>query len=205
MRRNSSLVTTTHRGDPWPGPGGPQVVGPLPRTAVMVGAGSTPPGVDLDRVAASISSGSLASLAAPGSSSGATPTSGTSSGPPPPPSSRQFGGRIAVAISGAAQNLKSRISNIGATPAPRGESSPPDNRTRGQVREVPIRMEGGDQSSTVNRDSSGGGGVNRTTTEERIIPTNAPHAEHFGFPIRLDKRPLGPRDTPQFAKKQEYL
>ena len=26
-----------------------------------------------------------------------------------------------------------------------------------------------------------------------------------GFPIRLDKRPLGPRDTPQFAKKQEYL
>ena len=82
-------------------------------------------------------------------------------------------------------------------------------------------MEGGDQSSTVNRDSSGGGGVNRTTTEERIIPTNAPHAEHFGkfplnfatlviprvsgFPIRLDKRPLGPRDTPQFAKKQEYL
>ena len=71
MRRNSSLVTTTHRGDPWPGPGsppsqcfpvalcffvhivsfcnllstkaltlcfpgGPQVVGPLPRTAVMV-------------------------------------------------------------------------------------------------------------------------------------------------------------------------
>ena len=71
MRRNSSLVTTTHRGDPWPGPGsppsqcfpvafcfslsivsfwhllstkaltlcfpgGPQVIGPLPRTAVMV-------------------------------------------------------------------------------------------------------------------------------------------------------------------------
>merc|ERR1712083_360123 len=64
MRRNSSLVTTTHRGDPWPGPGA-QVVGPLPRTAVLVGAGSTPPGVDLDRVAASISSGSLASLAPP--------------------------------------------------------------------------------------------------------------------------------------------
>ena len=76
--------------------------------STQVGAGSTPPGVDLDRVAASISSGSLASLAAPGSSSGATPTSGTSSGQPPPPSSRQFGGRIAVAISGAAQNLKSR-------------------------------------------------------------------------------------------------
>ena len=54
-------------------------------------------------------------------------------------------------------------------------------------------------------------------------PTNAPHPEHrdfgmffsilhdgsvdvvAGFPIRLDKRPLGPRDTPQFAKKQEYL
>ena len=63
----------------------------------------------------------------------------------------------------------------------------PPSRTRGQVREVPIRMEGGDQSSTVNRDSSGGGGVNRTTTEERIIPTNnAPHAEHFGkFPLNV--------------------
>ena len=61
----------------------------------------------------------------------------------------------------------------------------PPSRTRGQVREVPIRMEG-DQSSTVNRDSSGGGGVNRTTTEERIIPTNAPHAEHFGkFPLNF--------------------
>ena len=80
-------------------------------------------------------------------------------------------------------------------------------------------MEG--DSSGVNRDSSG---LNRTP-EERIIPTNAPHAEHrdfgmfssllicllvtldvfAGFPIRLDKRPLGPRDTPQFAKKQEYL
>ena len=104
------------------------MVGPLPRTAVLVnlssqlmfisptlpqrnflfdfhlqvGAGSTPPGVDLDRVAASISSGSLASLAPP------------STGPPnqaaPPTTapSRQFGGRIAVAISGAAQNLKSR-------------------------------------------------------------------------------------------------
>ena len=78
-------------------------------------------------------------------------------------------------------------------------------------------MEG--DSGGVNRDS---GGVNRTP-EERIIPTNAPHPEHrdfgmffsllhdgsvdavAGFPIRLDKRPLGPRDTPQFAKKQEYL
>ena len=118
------------------------MVGPLPRTAVMVrpfssipiafaklflhffhithfdaetfvtydlvkvGAGSTPPGVDLDRVAASISSGSLASLAAAtapatGPPNPAQATSG-------PPSSRQFGGRIAVAISGAAQNLKSR-------------------------------------------------------------------------------------------------
>ena len=61
----------------------------------------------------------------------------------------------------------------------------PPSRTRGQVREVPIRMEG-DQSSAVNRDSSSGGGLNRTTTEERIIPTNAPHAEHFGkFPLNF--------------------
>ena len=106
------------------------MVGPLPRTAVLVnlssqlmfisptlpqrnflfdfhlqvGAGSTPPGVDLDRVAASISSGSLASLAPPSTGNpnqAAPPTTA-------PPSSRQFGGRIAVAISGAAQNLKSR-------------------------------------------------------------------------------------------------
>ena len=105
------------------------MVGPLPRTAVLVnlssqlmfisptlpqrnflfdfhlqvGAGSTPPGVDLDRVAASISSGSLASLAT-------APSTGppNQAAPPTTASSRQFGGRIAVAISGAAQNLKSR-------------------------------------------------------------------------------------------------
>jgi hypothetical protein len=70
---------------------GPVVVGPLPRTAVLVGAGSTPPGVDLDRIAASISS-------APA----------TIPNPAPGPPSRQFGGRIAERLSGAAQNLKSR-------------------------------------------------------------------------------------------------
>jgi hypothetical protein len=69
------------------------------------------------------------------------------------------------------------------------------------MREVPIRVES--DSTGVSRESVG---INRSP-EERIIPTNATHAEHrdFGFPIRLDKRPLGPRDTPQFAKKQEYL
>ena len=92
----------------------------------------------------------------------------------------------------------------------------PLSRTRGQMREVPIRVES--DSTGVSRESVG---INRSP-EERIIPTNATHAEHrdfgifsfsnlpficffAGFPIRLDKRPLGPRDTPQFAKKQEYL
>merc|ERR1712083_807477 len=90
MRRNSSLVTTTHRGDPWPGPGA-QVVGPLPRTAVMMGAGSTPPGVDLDKVAASITEQN-------------TMLSNTPVSQP-----RQFGRQLAGVLSGAAQNIKSRI------------------------------------------------------------------------------------------------
>lgn len=112
-------------------------MGPSSRTAVLVGASGTPPGVDLDRVAAAISSSAS--------------TNPTASQPP-----RQLGGRIAVAISGAAQNIKSRyglhqslnptpllrISSMGGAPAPRDESSPPDNRTRTGVREVPIRVEG---------------------------------------------------------------
>ena len=49
------------------------------------------------------------------------------------------------------------------------------SRTRGQVREVPIRVEG--DSSGVNRDSN-------RTTEERIIPTNAEHRD-FGMFSRL--------------------
>ena len=53
----------------------------------------------------------------------------------------------------------------------------PLSRTRGQMREVPIRVES--DSTGLSRESVG---INRSP-EERIIPTNATHAEHRDFGI----------------------
>ena len=71
-----------------------------PRTAVMmVPSATNPPGVDLDKVAASISEQNQTS-AAPVT----VPVSQT----------RQFGRSLAGVLSGAAQNIKSKIAGMGA-------------------------------------------------------------------------------------------
>lgn len=168
------------------GGGTPGMVVQGPRTAVMMGAGSTPPGVDLDKVAASITEQNQMSNSLPVSQP------------------RQFGRSLAGVISGAAQNIKSKIAGIannpgGSSPLVRSSPSPPD--TRGKMREVPIRVEnsyGSNHSVAEPSDRS-----------PQVIPLTVPGAEiqqrEYGYPIRLDKRPLGPRETPNFQKKQEYL
>ena len=110
---------------------------------------------------------------------------------------------------------------MGSAPAPRGESSPPDTRARAGVREVPIRVEGEHrpvlQEERINTNNTG-------QTNEHNFGEDPFTAKYFlspsldlfdmfllaansgpGYPIRLDKRPVGPRETPHFAKKQEYL
>jgi len=163
----------------------PGIVVQGPRTAVMMGAGSTPPGVDLDKVAASITEQNQ------------TPNS------IPVSQTRQFGRSVAGLISGAAQNLKSRIvgiaNNPSSSPLVRSSPSPPDSR--GKVREVPIRVE--------NSYGSTHSVVEPSERSPQVIPLTVPGAEiqqrEYGYPMRLDKRPLGPRETPNFQKKQEYL
>jgi len=208
MKRNSSLVTTARlslgaghpdfiippqglhlRGDKQVktvvGGTAPGIVVQGPRTAVMMGAGSTPPGIDLDKVAASISEQNQ------------TPNS------IPVSQTRQFGRSVAGLISGAAQNLKSRIvgiaNNPSSSPLVRSSPSPPDSR--GKVREVPIRVE--------NSYGSTHSIVEPSERSPQVIPLTVPGAEiqqrEYGYPMRLDKRPLGPRETPNFQKKQEYL
>jgi len=209
MKRNSSLVTTARlslgaghpdflipnqglhlRGDKSIktvlGGGTPGMVVQGPRTAVMMGAGSTPPGIDLDKVAASINEQNLLSSNMPVSQP------------------RQFGRSLAGVLSGAAQNIKSRIAGIASNPGSssplvRSSPSPPD--TRGKMREVPIRIE--------NSFGSNHSVVEPSERSPQVIPLTVPGAEiqqrEYGYPIRLDKRPLGPRETPNFQKKQEYL
>jgi len=209
MKRNSSLVTTARlslgaghpdfiipsqglhlRGDKpvktVMGGSTPGMVVQGPRTAVMMGAGSTPPGVDLDKVAASITE----------------QNSNLNNIPVSQP--RQFGRSIAGVISGAAQNIKSRIAGMTnnpntSSPLVRSSPSPPD--TRAKMREVPIRVENSYGSSHSVAEPS--------DRSPQVIPLTVPGAEiqqrEYGYPIRLDKRPLGPRETPNFQKKQEYL
>eukprot|EP00092_Neocalanus_flemingeri_P025315 GFUD01027450.1.p1 GENE.GFUD01027450.1~~GFUD01027450.1.p1 ORF type:complete len:1384 (+),score=386.42 GFUD01027450.1:293-4153(+) len=169
------------------GGGVPGMVVQGPRTAVLMGAGSTPPGVDLDKVAASITEQTQMSLNTPVSQP------------------RQFGRSLAGVLSGAAQNIKSRIAGIAnnpggsSSPLVRSSPSPPDSR--GKLREVPIRVE--------NSHGSNHSVVEPSERSPQVIPLTVPGAEiqqrEYGYPIRLDKRPLGPRETPNFQKKQEYL
>ena len=101
-----------------------------PRTAVMMGAGSAP-GVDLDRIAASMSEVSR--------------EAGQNSGQQQP--ARHLGRSIAGAFSGVAHNIKSKFVNKGSSPS---SPSPPDSRAK--MREVPIRVEAsgtGDRSPHV--------------------------------------------------------
>ena len=126
-----------------------------PRTAVMMGAGSTPPGVDLDKVAASITeqNSSLSNV--------------------PVSQPRQFGRSLAGVISGAAQNIKSRIAGMAnnpntSTPLVRSSPSPPDSR--GKMREVPIRME----SNTYGSSHSVAEPSDRSP---QVIPLTVPGAE----------------------------
>ena len=103
------------------GVGAPGSVVQGPRTAVMMGAGSvsSAPGVDLDRIAASMSE--------------LNREAGQTSSQQPP--ARHLGRSIA----GAFSNIKSKFVNLGtSTPSP---PSPPDSRAK--MREVPIRLEAG--------------------------------------------------------------
>lgn len=151
------------------------------RTAVMVGG--MPPGtIDLDRVAASISSTSVAGT-----------VEQTHNNP-----RLQFGrstlSSMAGVLSGAAQNIKSKIAGIttGSLTVGSPSPSPPD---RGR-REVPINILVDGESEPQER-------------PPQAIPLTVPGAEiqhrDYGYPIRLEKRPQGPRETPNFQKKQEYL
>lgn len=154
--------------------GGVQVVQGA-RTAVMVGGAVIPPGtIDLDRVAASIANTTVSGGEVGGGG-------GVGGG-----SRLQFGrsfSSVAGVLTGAAQNIKSKIAGMTTTSSSGG---PPSPGTRGvtQVREV-------------------------TTEAPQAIPTTVPGADiqnrDYGYPLRLDKRPQGPRETPNFQKKQEYL
>lgn len=97
-----------------------------PRTAVKMGA-SAAPGVDLDRIAASMSELKLE----PGHNNREHQ------------GAKQFGRSIAGAFSGVAHNIKSKFVNIGSSP------SPPDSKAK--MREVPIRVEGSGGSGTGDR------------------------------------------------------
>ena len=104
------------------GVGAPGNVVQGPRTAVMMGAANSAPGVDLDRIAASMSE--------------VNREVGQTSGQQPP--TRHLGRSIAGAFSGVAHNIKSKFVNLGSTPS---SPSPPDSRAK--MREVPIRLEAG--------------------------------------------------------------
>lgn len=95
----------------------------------MMGASSAP-GVDLDRIAASMS-GSDVSKGDLGNNPGQHQAA------------RQLGRSIAGAFSGITNNIKSKLVNIGTSSSP----SPPDSRAK--MREVPIRVEASDRSPHV--------------------------------------------------------
>lgn len=231
MKRNSSLVTTARLGMPpdfYP-PAGlvlksgeqqqqqpqPLIVqgsrtavlvggspGPPPpgRTTVVPGGGSSPggsgklaysavssaappllspPGVDIDRVAAMLTSDKENST---------VPLSQVAA-----LQGRQLGRSLAGVLSGAAANLRSRLAGIadagGRSGGPRGSPSPPLNKREDlepvRVREVSIHR------------------------QDLMIPLTVPGAElttarDYGYPIRIEKKPQGPREG-AFQKKQEYL
>jgi len=104
---------------------------------------------------------------------------------------KQLGRSIAGVITG----IKSKFVNSVTGPlATRSSPSPPDTNKTAKIREVPIRVE---QSGGMH--SAGAG-----EKSPHVIPLTVPGAE-YGYPHRLEKRPLGPRETPNFQKKQEYL
>ena len=110
------------------GVGAPGSVVQGPRTAVMMGATSSAPGVDLDRIEFM-------------SEVNREPGQASSSQQQP---ARHLGRSIAGAFSGVAHNIKSKFVNLGSSP------SPPDSRAK--MREVPIRVEAsgtGDRSPHV--------------------------------------------------------
>ena len=130
----------------------------------MVGGGPGPdsaPGVDLDRVAASMSQASD-SVSLAGSSSG--PGSGA----------RQLRS-LAGAITGAAANFKSKLASaVTGAGVARSSPSPPDparSKVR-EVREVPIRLEGGDQGPPP---------VFNGEKSPHVIPLTVPGAEYGGL------------------------
>ena len=125
-----------------------------PRTAVLMGAGSTPPGVDLDKVAASMSDQSQMNHSTPVSQP------------------RQFGRSLAGVLSGAAQNIKSRIAGIannpgGSSPLVRSSPSPPDSRVK--MWDIPIRVENSHGSSHSVSEAS--------DRSPQVIPLTVPGAE----------------------------
>jgi len=238
MKRNSSLVTTSRCGVPdyhalsssaglLPGKCeagkavmGREMTGQIvegPRTAVMVGGGNSPPGVDIDHVAASMTNDK----------------DGNSS--PSAPPSKNFSRSFTGPLQNIAANIKSRFAGIGDTggvtrttqgfpggdrcvsSAPR--TTPPSGGSMGRTlppRTTPpgVSRAPNSQTATPSRATPSppsrhdGGGVGERSPA--LIPLSVPgadmHQREYGYPVRLDKRPLGPRETPgTFHKKQEYL
>ena len=126
---------------------------------------------------------------------------------------RQFGRSLAGVLSGAAQNIKSKIAGMGAA-SPSASSL--SSQSRGEVQQV--RAESGANYSLTTGSSSS----NLVEPAERSPQAEIQQREYgelgkdpcnmwvshecvIGYPMRLEKRPLGPRDTPNFQKKQEYL
>ena len=135
------------------------------RTAVMMGGVSvdTVPGVDLDRVAASMSeqsrdmSASVSSLPQPGAAG-----------------AKQLGRSIAGVITG----IKSKFVNSMTGPlATRSSPSPPDTNKTAKIREVPIRVE---QSGAGIMHSAGAG-----ENSPHVIPLTVPGAEYGRCQDRL--------------------
>lgn len=159
------------------GGGTPGSVVTGPRTAVIMGGGTGE--VDLDRVAASMERREQPDTASLASQPGA----------------KQLGRSIAGALTGVAQNFKSKLVNMGANSVTghRSSPSPPDTAHRSmvttsdtprmvasgaKVREVPIRLE-----------QSGAGG---SSVSPHVIPLTVPGAEYGQYHSRICSCSRGP-------------
>jgi len=238
MKRNSSLVTTTRLGladyqsmpttpglpgkcDPPKGilgMAGQPIIVQGARTAVMVGGGHSPPGVDVDHIAASM-----------------TNDKDIGSSPSAPPS-KHFSRSLAGVLGSAADKIKSRLTGIGDTGVTRttqgfpggdrglgsntrttppsqgsmGRTLPPRTTPPGVSRATPSNVSTPLRATPSPPTRLEGGVSHVGERSPALIPLSVPgadlHQREYGYPIRLDKRPVGPRETPgTFHKKQEYL
>lgn len=194
---------------------------PYPPSAPLIidHSASSPPGVDLDAVAAMIHNRDTSNSHQPGNA-------------------KPQGRTLAGVLSGAAANLRSKLSNLNtaqelstpaaATAAPsavlppsvqhhqqhhqghQGQHGHQQQHHQGQQghqqhQQIP------QQQRRISSTSNGGGGIiNGMEQSPAAIPITVPGADvskhAYNFPHRLEVRPIGPRDPPvHFQRKQEYL